>query len=201
VAVRADVTQPADCQAFIAAPVERWGRLDGLVNNAGRHAAEPVAEVGDELWAEDLNLKVVAAARCTRLAAPHLAAAGGGAIVNVLAIFAKAPGAGSLPTSASRAAGLALTKASSRDLGSQGTRVNAVLIGKIGSGQWRRFAEQAGVPEEQFLDQVAAGSDIPLGRMGRAAEFADTAAYLLSDRASYVTGSALNLDGGASPVA
>jgi NAD(P)-dependent dehydrogenase (short-subunit alcohol dehydrogenase family) len=199
-AVQADVTRLPDLERFTEAAAGRWGRIDGLVNNAGKSATGRIDEVSDEDWTEDLHLKVLGAARCTRLAAPHLAAAGGGSIVNVLAVSGKAPGAGSLPTAASRAAGLAITKASSRDLGGQGIRVNAVLIGLVQSGQWRRRAEAAGQTEDELYGQLAQHAGIPLGRVGEAREFADLAAYLLSDRSSYVTGSAINLDGGTSPV-
>jgi NAD(P)-dependent dehydrogenase (short-subunit alcohol dehydrogenase family) len=199
-AVQADVTSPADLERFVDAAVRRWGRLDGLVNNAGKSAAGPIHQVSDDDWIADLNLKVLAAARCTRLAVPHLAAAGGGAIINVLNIGAKAAGAASLPTAASRAAGLAITKAASKDLGRHGIRVNAVLIGLVESGQWRRRAEATGQSEADVYRQLAEHASIPLGRVGRSEEFADLAAYLLSDRSSYVTGSAINLDGGASPV-
>ena len=147
-AVQADVTRPADLERFVDAAVARLGRLDGLVNNAGKSAAGRIDQVSDEEWIADLNLKVLAAVRCTRLAVPHLIAAGGGSIVNVLNTGAKAPGAGSLPTTASRAAGLAITKAASKDLGGNGIRVNAVLLGLVESGQWRRRADAAGQSEE-----------------------------------------------------
>jgi NAD(P)-dependent dehydrogenase (short-subunit alcohol dehydrogenase family) len=199
-AVQADVTRRADLERFVEAAVARWGRIDGLVNNAGKSAAGPIDQVSDEDWHADIDLKVLAAVRCTRLALPHLIEAGGGAIVNVLNVGAKAPGAASLPTTASRAAGLAITKAASKDLGQHGIRVNAVLVGLVESGQWRRRAGAAGQPEDQFYRQLAQRGDIPLGRVGRSEEFADLAAYLLSDRSSYVTGSAINLDGGTSPV-
>jgi NAD(P)-dependent dehydrogenase (short-subunit alcohol dehydrogenase family) len=199
-AVQADVTSPADLERFVEASVARWGRLDGLVNNAGRSAAGRIDQVSDDDWIADINLKVLAAVRCTRLAVPHLVAAGGGAIVNVLNIGAKAPGAASLPTTASRAAGLAITKAASKELGGRGIRVNAVLIGLVESGQWRRRADAAGQTEDDMYRQMAESTNIPLGRVGRSEEFADLAAFLLSDRSSYVTGSAINLDGGTSPV-
>ena len=199
-AVQADVTSPADLERFVDAAVARWGRLDGLVNNAGKSAAGRVDQVSDDVWVDDLNLKVLAAVRCIRLALPHLILAGGGAIVNVLAVGAKAPGAGSLPTTASRAAGLAITKAASKDLGGYGIRVNAVLVGLVESGQWQRRADAAGQSEEEFYRRILENTSIPLGRVGRAEEFADLAAYLLSDRSSFVTGSAINLDGGSSPV-
>jgi NAD(P)-dependent dehydrogenase (short-subunit alcohol dehydrogenase family) len=198
--VQADVTRPADLERFVDAAVARWGRLDGLVNNAGKSAGGRMDQVSDDDWTADFNLKVLAAVRCTRLAVPHLAAAGGGAIVNVLNIGAKAPGAGSLPTTASRAAGLAITKAASKELGPHRIRVNAVLVGLVASGQWRRRAIAAGQSEEETYRQMAENAAIPLGRVGRSEEFADLAAYLLSDRSSYVTGSAVNLDGGTSPV-
>jgi NAD(P)-dependent dehydrogenase (short-subunit alcohol dehydrogenase family) len=198
-AVPADVTRAADLERFVEAAVTRWGRLDGLVNNAGRSAAGRVDQVSDEEWLADLELKVLAAARGTRLAVPHLTAAGGGAIINVLNVGAKAAGGSSLPTAASRAAGLAITKASSKDLGEHGIRVNAVLIGLVASGQWRRRAEAAGQAEDELYRRMAGNAAIPLGRVGRAEEFADLGAYLLSDRSSYVTGSAINLDGGSSP--
>jgi NAD(P)-dependent dehydrogenase (short-subunit alcohol dehydrogenase family) len=200
IAVQADVTRPADLERFVDAAVARWGRLDGLVNNAGASAAGRVDQVSDDEWTADLDLKVLAAVRCIRLAVPHLITAGGGAVVNVLNVGAKAAGAGSLPTTASRAAGLAITKAASRDLGRHGIRVNAVLVGLVASGQWRRRADAAGQPQEELYRQMADSTNIPLGRVGRPSEFADLAAYLLSDRSSYVTGSAVNLDGGSSPV-
>jgi NAD(P)-dependent dehydrogenase (short-subunit alcohol dehydrogenase family) len=198
--VQADVTRPADLERFAGAAVARWGRLDGLVNNAGTSAAGRIDQVSDDDWAADLDLKVLAAVRCTRLAVPHLVAAGGGAIVNVLSTGAKAAGAASLPTTASRAAGLAITKAASKDLGGHGIRVNAVLVGMVASGQGRRRAAATGQSEDELYRQMNHNTKIPLGRVGRPEEFADLAAYLLSDRSSYVTGSAINLDGGTSPV-
>lgn len=200
-AVQADVTQLQQLEDFIGAAVDRWTRIDGLVNNAGRSAAGRIEQVSDQEWDADLELKLLAAVRAVRLALPHLRAAGGGSIVNVLAVSGKAPGAGSLPTSVSRAAGLALTKSLSKELGPDQIRVNAILVGLVESGQWRRRAEELGVSITTVYAELLARNAVPLGRMGRADEFADLAAFLLSERSSYVTGSAINLDGGSSPVA
>ena len=191
----ADVTRPEDLSRFVGAALERWGRIDGLVNNAGRSAAKPVLTSDDADWDSDLQLKLLAAVRLSRLCLPSLQVAGG-AIVNVLAIGAKTPSAGSTPSSVSRAAGMALTKALSREVGSRGVRVNAVLIGLVRSGQWERIAQSQGLHLEDLYGSMAADAGVPLGRVGRAEEFADVVTFLLSPRSSYVTGTALNVDGG-----
>lgn len=201
-AVAADISTPEGCQRFIDATVEHYGGLNILVNNAGTSAANPFEEVDDDAWNYDLNLKLMHAVRCSRAAVPHLRKAGGGAIVNVLAIQGKTPGASSLPTSASRAAGLALTKAMSKDLGADQIRVNAVCIGLIRSGQierrWQRTAPD--LTWEEFSAQTARERQIPLGRMGNSEEAANVIAFLASDAASYVTGVAINIDGGMAAV-
>jgi NAD(P)-dependent dehydrogenase (short-subunit alcohol dehydrogenase family) len=198
-AMRADVTDPDDRAALIEAVRARWGRLDGLVNNAGRASAGAFDAISDDAWEDDLDLKVHAAVRLTRAALPLLRVRGG-AVVNVLSIYAKAPIGNAMPSSVSRAAGLGLTKALSHDLGAVGVRVNAVLVGFVESGQWARSAATAGVDIEVWKRTAFGHLDIPLGRTGEASEFADVAAFLLSPRASYVTGTALNVDGGLCPV-
>jgi NAD(P)-dependent dehydrogenase (short-subunit alcohol dehydrogenase family) len=198
VAAAADVSVAADLERFVQVTLDRWSRIDGVVNNAGRSSASGIEATSDEEWQADYDLKVMAAVRLVRLALPHLRASGQASIVNVLNIGSKAPGPNSLPTSASRAAGLAITKSLSKELAPSGVRVNALLIGLVESGQWRRRAEASGRPLDAVYGSM--GEGIPLGRVGRSEEFADVAAFLLSPRSSYVTGSAINIDGGASPV-
>ena len=196
---KADVTNESELDGFIDATFSKFDRLDGAVNNAGRKAGTPVATSDDKQWREDLELKVISALHVSRRVLPALEETSG-AIVNVLAIMARTPGANSTPTTASRAAGLALTKAMANEVGPRGVRVNAILIGLIESGQWVRRANDANVTVEEYYDTMAKGSKIPLGRVGRAAEFADLATFLLSPRASYITGVGVSIDGGLSPV-
>jgi NAD(P)-dependent dehydrogenase (short-subunit alcohol dehydrogenase family) len=196
--LEADVTKPDQVDAFFDAALARFGRVDGVVNNAGRSAGTPVATSSDEEWREDFDLKVVSALHLCRRALPALAETNG-SVLNVLAILARTPPVNSTPSSATRAAGLALTKALAHEAGPMGVRVNAILIGLIESGQWVRRAASTGQSVEQFYESVASSSPIALGRFGRAEEFADLATYLLSERASYVTGVGVALDGGLSP--
>ena len=195
-AVSADMSKTADIERFMKAVIERFGRVDILVNNAGTSARGKFLEVDDKAWSADIELKVFGAIRCTRLAVPHMKKNGGGRIVNITISSAKQPGAESMPTSVSRAAGLAITKALSKEYAADNIRVNTVCIGKIKSGQHERRYTRDGVSAEAYYKETAKG--IPLGRVGEAEEVANVITFLVSDAASYVTGTSVNLDGGIS---
>ena len=197
-AVVADMTKPADCQRFVDETIQRFGRLDILVNNAGTSNAHPFESVDDEVWQSDLELKLFGAIRCSRAAIPHMKQQGGGRIINITMTGGKQPGKGSMPTTISRAAGQAFTKALSKDMAEFNILVNTVCIGLIKSAQMRRGAERAGVAPEQRYEQM--GKSIPLGRVGEAEEAANVIAFLASEAASYVTGTSINVDGGMSGV-
>lgn len=197
-ALQADVEHAEDIARFVEGAVSRWGKIDGIVHNAGRSASGPLESSDDAVWEADLQLKLMGALRLTRMALPYLRQSKGAALYT-LAVAAKAPGAASGPSSVSRVAGMALMKSLSKELGPEGVRVNAVLIGLIESGQWERSAAAAGMELPAYYERMAGNAAIPLGRIGRAEEFADLASFLLSARASYLTGTAINLDGGLSP--
>ncbi|MCH5586651.1 SDR family oxidoreductase [Shimazuella sp. AN120528] len=196
----ADMAKKEDCEKIVQQTAEHFGRFDILINNAGTSSANPFEQVETELWQQDLDLKLFGAIHCSQHAIPFMRQAGGGAIVNVTAVIAKTPPASSLPTTVSRAAGMALTKAMSKDLGNDNIRVNTVCIGLIRSDQIeKRWKQQA--PElswEQF--STKAEHQIPLGRIGETEEAAKVIAFLASDAASYVTGTSINIDGGVSGV-
>ena len=195
-----DVTKEEDCERAVEETVRHYGRIDILINNAGTSFAKSFLEVDTEDWKKDLDLKLFGAIHPSRYAVPFMKRQGGGAIVHVTASLAKTPGASSMPTSISRAAGMALTKAMSKDLGPDNIRVNTVCIGLIRSDQiekkWRREAPHL-TWEEYSREQ---GRTIPLGRIGDAIEAAKVIAFLVSDAASYVTGTSVNIDGGSSGV-
>lgn len=192
----ADVSVEEDCKYAVTKTAEHFGRLDILLNNAGTSAGNPFEKVDSSLWEYDLDLKLFAAINCSRFAIPYMRQNGGGAILNVTACLAKTPPASSLPTTVSRAAGMALTKAMSKDLGSENIRVNTVCIGLIRSDQIEKMWKKT-VPDvsfEQFSSDPNLG--IPLGRIGDAEEAAKVITFLVSDAASYITGTSLNIDGG-----
>ena len=194
--VSADMSKAADVERFMKAVIDRFGRVDILVNNAGTSARGKFLELQDKNWSEDIELKVFGAIRCTRLAVPHMKKNGGGSILNITISSAKQPGAESYPTSVSRAAGLALTKALSKEYAADNIRVNTVCIGKIKSGQHERRYTREGKKAEDYYRETS--KDIPLGRVGEADEVATVITFLVSDAASYVTGTSVNLDGGIS---
>lgn len=196
-AIRTDVTEPGAAAAFVRRVAEHFGRLDILVNNAGTSSAHHFDNLSDEIWRADLELKFFGAIRCTEAAVPYLRQAGGGRIINITTPGGKTPGPRSMPTSVTRAAGIAFTKALSKDLAKDNILVNTICVGIIKSGQWVRRA--AARTDGGTLDDVyrEVSRNIPLGRPGESEEVGDLVAYLASNRASYITGTAINVDGGA----
>jgi NAD(P)-dependent dehydrogenase (short-subunit alcohol dehydrogenase family) len=195
-----DVSKTEDIGNAYQRIVSDFGQVDVLVNNAGTSRAMAFETVTDEIWQEDLDLKLFAAIRMSRLVWPGMKARRFGRIINVLNTGAKAPPARSTPTSVSRAAGMALTKAMASEGGEYNILVNALLVGLIVSDQWVRkhASTDNGESFDDFTSHMAKG--IPLGRMGTAEEFANLACFLASDLGSYITGTAINVDGGRSPV-
>jgi 3-oxoacyl-[acyl-carrier protein] reductase len=197
-AVAADVALADDCARIVDETLRTFGGVDVLVNNAGTARTGAFESVTDEAWQADLDLKLFAAIRLIRLALPSMKARGGGRIVNVTNIGAKQPGARTMPTTVSRAAGLAMTKALSREYAPHGILVNTVCIGLVRAGQHEARAARDGVDPEALYAEMA--KTVPLGRVGEADEAADVILFLVSRRSSFVTGSSINIDGGASAV-
>lgn len=199
-AVPADVSDARQIPAVWEQATGGLGKVDILVNNAGTSQVGAFESISDETWQFDFDLKVFAAIRLARLAVPPMKERRWGRVINVLNSGAKAPPPGGAPTAVSRAAGMALTKVLAGECAPHNVLVNALCTGILVSEQWE-WRHQEKAPDKSFEEFVAeAGRQVPLGRMGDAQEFANLACFLASDAASYVTGCAINIDGGKSPV-
>src|SRR5215813_15000616 len=188
----ADVSRAADCERLVDAVAAQWGGIDILLNNAGTSAAAAFEKVDDEAWQSDWDLKVMGAVRMTRLAIPHMKKRGGGRIVNITTVGGKTPLPRSLPTTVTRAAGLNLTKSLANEYAADNSRVNPICIGLVRSAQMARRAK--GDLEAHYTE--LGKQRVPLGRVAHASEFADLFAFLVSERATYITGASVNFDGG-----
>ncbi len=198
VTAQGDVANPADIRRAYDDAMKALGKVDIVVNNAGTSNTSPFEKLTDEVLQQDFDQKLFAAIRLTRLVWPQMKERRWGRIINVLNIGAKAPRGGSAPTSITRAAGMALTKVLSHEGAPHNVLVNALLVGFIEADQHVQAAAKAGIPLEDYMK--ARAKDIPLGRIGRAEEFANLACFLVSDAGCYITGTAINVDGGRSPV-
>ena len=197
-AVAVDVARPDAAGRIVDEAMKAFGRIDILVNNAGTSNTGAFESVTDETWQSDFDLKLFGAIRLIRLAVPRMKEQGGGRIINVTNIGAKQPSAGSMPTTVTRAAGLAMTKALSKEFAAHGILVNTVCIGLIRAGQHEKTAARRGIDVEELYGTL--GRNVPLGRVGRSEEAANVITFLASEAASFVTGTSINLDGGASAV-
>ncbi len=195
-----DVAKADDIRRTFEDVNRTFGKVDILINNAGQSRAMPSEQITDEIWHEDLELKLFAAIRFARLAWPGMKQRKWGRIINVLNLGAKAPRANGAPTAVSRAAGMAFMKVLAGEGAPHGILVNGMLVGLIDSDQHvRRHArEGTNVSYDEFRAKM--GANVPIGRIGKAEEFAAMACFLCSDLAGFTTGAAINMDGGASPV-
>ena len=196
VTIAADVSTADGCTSAFAEAEKALGQIDVLVNNAGSSARGPFIEITDEDWQADIDLKLFAAIRLTRLAFSKMKDRKWGRVINILNTGAKAPPAEGAPTAVTRAAGLALTKVLAGEGAADNVLVNSLHVGRIESDQWvRRHAmEGKGRSMDDFYAEM--GATLPMGRVGTAQEFANAALFLASDAGSYITGTAINVDGG-----
>lgn len=193
-----DVLDRDGVQEFVERCAERFGGIDGVVNNAGRSLMARLAETEDRQWRDELELKIFSVLHVVRAAQPWLHRSDAASVVNVNAILARQPEGKLAATSAARAALLNLTKTLSGDLAEEGIRVNSVCLGLIDTGQWRRRYEESGsgLDFASWSAELAVDRGIPLGRLGTADEVAFPILALLSPRASYLTGTAIDVGGG-----
>ena len=184
---RFDVADPAACAAAVEAIVGEWGGLHILVNNAGIALDQLVLRIKDEDWTRQLQVNLTGAFNLTRAAARPMVKQRSGAIVNLTSVVGEMGNPGQAAYAASKAGLIGLTKAVARELASRNVRVNAVAPGYVDTDMTQ------GLPEGARARLLEA---IPLARMGSAQDVADAVAYLASEKASYVTGEVLRVNGG-----
>ena len=194
-AIPADVTRVEDLCRVAEETVRAFGRIDILVNNAGgTRTAGPFLETDDAAWRGAVDLNVMAAVRFGRLVVPEMQQVGGGVIINIASIWGRETG-GTATYNAVKAAEISLAKSLARELALLDIRVNAVAPGSIffPGGSWDRRLQADPEGITAFMKR-----EIPRGRFGKPEEVADVVVFLCSERASWVTGACINVDGGQS---
>jgi NAD(P)-dependent dehydrogenase (short-subunit alcohol dehydrogenase family) len=189
----ADVTQAADCQRVVERTMRELGAIDVLFNNAGIMRRASVVELREADWDRVMAVNVKSIFLMSRQVVPIMIKAGGGSIINTASGWGLAGGPRAAAYCASKGAVVLLTKAMAVDHGPQKIRVNCICPGDTDTGMLRNEAQQLGEREDVFL---AASARRPLGRIGKPEEIARAALYLASDASSFVTGTALVVDGG-----
>ncbi|GAA2309190.1 SDR family oxidoreductase [Streptomyces kunmingensis] len=194
-----DVRDADAVRGFVDTAAEAFGgRLDGLVNNAGQSRMKRLHETTPDDWRDELELKFAGVLNPLQAARSLLKASDAASVVNVNAVLAKQPEPRLITTSAARAGILNLSKSLATELAADGIRVNSVCLGLIDTGQWtrRHAAADSGLPYEDWQAELAADRGIALGRLGRAEEVAYAVLTLLAPRASYITGTSIDVCGG-----
>jgi 3-oxoacyl-[acyl-carrier protein] reductase len=198
-AVAADMAAAADVERMVRAASERFGPVDILVNNAGTMYSGRFAALTEDGRRAQLETKLFGFMRAIRLVAESMRARRWGRIVNVIGGAGKEPDPYMFGSGMTNSALLNLTKSLSTEFGADGVLVNAVCPGWVDTGLWRRnaagLAAELGAGSEDEARRLAARKNA-LGRFGRPEELADAIAFLCSERASYITGVSINVDGG-----
>jgi NAD(P)-dependent dehydrogenase (short-subunit alcohol dehydrogenase family) len=191
--VQADVSQSGDCQRVVESTIADFGQIDILFNNAGIIRRATAVDLPEEDWDRVMDVNVKSIFLMSRLVVPVMIRAGGGSIINTASGWGLAGGAKAAVYCASKGAVVLMTKAMAVDHGPQNIRVNCICPGDTDTSMLRNEARQLGENEKQFLAESARR---PLGRVGTPEEIAKVALYLAGDASSFVTGTAVVVDGG-----
>jgi 3-oxoacyl-[acyl-carrier protein] reductase len=187
-AVRGDVRDPADLKRLVQRTVQAFGGVDILVNNSGGPPRTAALEINDELLQDAVDLLLHSVVRLTGLCLPYLARSGRGRVINITSSTVREPADNLALSNAVRPGVIGWAKTLAREIGPDGVTVNSIAPGRI---ETERLAEvYPDGPTEADLRKI------PLRRFGRAEEVADVVCFLASDRASYVSGTTIEVDGG-----
>jgi NAD(P)-dependent dehydrogenase (short-subunit alcohol dehydrogenase family) len=191
--VLTDVTSTDDVRALVDGTVERWGRLDVLVNNAALAIGGSAGEISEDDWRRVLDVNLSGVWRGMRFAIPHMLEGGGGSIVNVSSVQSLVGFVGWAGYAASKGGINSLTQQAAVEYAPKGIRVNAIIPGTILTGMNEGILEETDDPDSLMAGWVAMH---PIGRIGMPDEVAPAVVYLASDESAFVTGTLLRVDGG-----
>jgi len=194
----ADMRAPLDVRALVDRTVAALGGLDIVVSNAGTHLAGRIDEIAPEALADHLQTKVIGAWELARCAAPHMRRRGGGRFIVIIGQAGKVPQATAIASAIVNAAQHAFVKSLSDELGPSKILVNAVCPSRIATPLTDKLAHHDEVYLGRSLEQHRSrwGADVPLGRRGEPEDVADAVAFLASERAGFICGANIDVDGG-----
>ncbi len=197
-AVQADVTRPVDIKRLVETTVQHFGRIDILVTNAGGPPSARFVDLSHEAWQKAIDLTLMSVVHLCYKVVPYMQKQGGGRIITMTSISVKQPLDGLVLSNSLRAGVIGLTKTLSNELAKDNILVNSVCPGWTRTQRVVELFEAAArrkgtTPQDE---EAAVVSQIPLGRMGQPEEIADLVVFLASERASFITGAAIHIDGG-----
>lgn len=195
-AVQADVSKAADINTLFEKTEKRFGKLDILINNAGWYHLSQALDLSDDEWQDNLDVNLFSVIRCSRLALPAMRKQKWGRIINISSVFGKQPSAGLIDYNTTKAAIISLTKTLADELAKDNILVNAVCPGPVRTPLWEGLAKTFNPDDPDGMIKDFAAANIPLGRFGRPEEIANLVTFLASERSSFITGAAYDIDGG-----
>jgi 3-oxoacyl-[acyl-carrier protein] reductase len=194
----ADVTRPEDIQRLVSAVKEHFGQIDILVNNAGGPPTGTFMDFDDEAWEVALRLNLMSTIRLCRAVLPGMRARRWGRIVNMTSASVKQPIDGLILSSAARSGVVGMAKTLANECAAEGITVNNVCPGYTLTDRVKSLAEERAAKEGKTVREVVDdyAADIPAHRLGRPEELAALVVFLASERAAYITGTTIQVDGG-----